>query len=71
MNNEETIVFKFEIGEKALDIHDNEVEIVARAVRPEYWEHRNQYKVKRIRKIFFLREAYEWVNEVSLTKIIN
>ncbi len=59
--------FTFEIGEKALDGMDNEVEIVQKALRPSDFTNREQYLVKR--KGFFGYKT-EWILQASLTKII-
>lgn len=59
--------FTFEIGEKALDIYDREVEIIGKALRPENWTHREQYLVRR-RSLWGYK--HEWILQASLTKIL-
>lgn len=71
LTNMEEQDWLFEIGERALDGMNENVTIIARALRPEYFENRKQYLTIRESKTFFGKKNIEkWELEVCLTKII-
>ena len=59
--------FLFEVGEIALDSRNREVVIVEKALRPQYYANRQQYKVRRRG---FFKDVYEWEIEANLTQKI-